>query len=108
MLTEYRVIMHAIGFESKDALAGRARKLEQAQTRAVQVAEAMKAEGKTGYVIIRDHIKREVAQTYFVTEQQESGDDESENHDDTSGGAESQYAEVGTSRAEDVHRTAPS
>lgn len=105
MLTEYRIIAHTIGYESRDELAGRSRKLSQAEDRARQVVDTMKQEGKTGYVVIRDHIQRAIAQTYFVTGHQDM-DDESEKHDtsEDSASTESQCAEVGTSRAADVHR----
>lgn len=110
MLTDYRIIMHTIGFESKDALAGRTRKLSQALNRAEQVVTTMKAEGRTGYVIIRDHIKREIAKTYFVTGQQEPDDDENETDEWNDEGSvhfntETDRAEIGSRRASDAHRT---
>lgn len=109
MQTDFRIIAHVIGFESRDTLAGRARKLAQAEVRAKQAVQSMTDEGKQGYVIIRDHITRKVAQTHFVTGQQEPDDDENKDHWNDEGDArlntETDRAEIGTSRAGDVHRT---
>lgn len=68
----YRVLQHIIGYEPSTVLAGQADKLTKAENRAQVLVDGMRHANQTGYVMIRDHVKQEVAAVYFVESSRES------------------------------------
>lgn len=73
---QYRVIQHVIDYEPSATLAGQYDKLTKAEGRAKVLVDGMKRDNKAGYVMIRDHVKHNLAAVYLV---ENDGRNQSEN-----------------------------